>query len=103
MNDEERRSKNVLIYGLEEKEDESAEDLCRQLRSVYKNAGKLEAPDSTDGYFRVGTKQPGKIRPVKIQMQRTADAEFLLNNARCMLDPTGKRRKKLLIRNWSQK
>ena len=81
VNDEEMRSKNVLIYGLEEKEDESAEDLCRQVRSVYKNAGNLEAPDSTDGYFRVGTKQLGKIRPVKIQMQRTADAKFILNSA----------------------
>ena len=58
VNDEERCSKNVLIYGLEEKEVEPAEDLCRQVSSVYKNAGNLEAPDSTDGYFRVGTKQP---------------------------------------------
>ena len=41
VNDEKGRFKNVLIYGLEEKEDESAGDLCWQVRSVYKNAGNV--------------------------------------------------------------
>ena len=35
VNDEEKRSRNVMIYGLEESVDETRDDLAEHIRSVY--------------------------------------------------------------------
>lgn len=81
VNDEEKRSRNVMIYGLEECDNETGEDLADHIRSVYENAT-LALPDTTEGYYRVGKKQPDKNRPVKVMMQTTTEARLLLQNAR---------------------
>ena len=81
VNDEEKRSRNVMIYGLEEKEDESPEDHGSQIRSIYENIGECSPPDTVDHCYRVGNDHPGKKRPLKVLMQREVDAQFLLQNA----------------------
>ena len=73
VNEEERRSKNLMIYGLEENENE---DISPVVDEVFKSMS-LPAPDTIDGY-RVGRKVAGKKRPVRLEYHNSGDVDFAL-------------------------
>ena len=73
VNEEERRSKNLMIYGLEENENE---DISPVVDEVFKSMS-LPAPDTIDGY-RVGRRVAGKKRPVRLEYHNSGDVDFAL-------------------------
>ena len=73
VNEEERRSKNLMIYGLEENENE---DISPVIDEVFKSMS-LPAPDTIDGY-RVGRRVAGKKRPVRLEYHNSGDVDFAL-------------------------
>jgi hypothetical protein len=75
VNEEERRSKNLMIHGLEENENE---DISPVVDEVFKSMS-LPAPDTIDGY-RVGRRVAGsgKKRPVRLEYYYSGDVDFAL-------------------------
>jgi hypothetical protein len=79
--DEEVRSKNFIIYGLEEKSEGEYEDLTIEAAKIFEKAEQQEPfPEALDAY-RLGVKSPGKIRPVKVTMRYSDEVKHLLNSA----------------------
>ena len=76
VNDEEKRSKCFLIYGVEEKDNEMP---CEIANNVYRKL-KFNPPKIVDSY-RVGRRTPGKSRPIKVELKHPTDALVLLKNA----------------------
>ena len=76
VNDEEKRSKCFLIYGVEEKDNEIP---CEIAQNVYRKLN-FNPPKLVDSY-RVGRKTPGKLRPIKVKMKHPTDVIVLLRNA----------------------
>ena len=76
MNDEEKRSKCFLIYGMEEKDNEVP---CEIAQNVYQKLGFIP-PKIVDSY-RVGRKTSGNQRPIKVELKHPTDALMLLKNA----------------------
>ena len=76
VNDEEKRSKCFLIYGVEEKDNELP---CEVAQNVYRKLD-FNPPKIVDSY-RVGRKTPGKSRPIKIELKHPTDTLVLLKKA----------------------
>ena len=76
VNDEEKRSKCFLIYGVKEKDNEIP---CEVAHNVYRKLN-FNPPKIVDSY-RVGRRTPGKSRPIKVELKHPTDALVLLKNA----------------------
>ena len=76
VNEDEKRSRCLLIHGVEEKDDEEP---CKIFHEVCRKMN-FNPPKLVDS-FRVGRKTPGKTRPVKIEMKHPTDVLVLLKNA----------------------
>ena len=81
VNEEERRSKNLMIYGCDEKENEATPDTVETVQDVYKKLGTFSMPKTVDIY-RMGKKEAGKPRPIKIEFTTAGDVDFALAHAR---------------------
>ena len=76
VNDEEKRSRCLLIHGIEEKDNEVP---CEIAKEVYRKLDFIP-PKIVDSY-RVGRKTSGKLRPIKVELKHQTDALILLKNA----------------------
>ena len=80
VNNEEERSRNFIIYGLEEIADEEEEDLPAIVCGVYDRTG-FSCPAGTTDIYRLGKKTADKARPIKVEMETPGDVQFMLKNA----------------------
>ena len=80
VNEEERRSRNLMIYGYPETENETDSEITRNVKNVYQEMDCL-VPKTIDIY-RMGKKEPGKTRPIKVEFTNSGDVEFALVHAR---------------------
>ena len=74
VNEEEKRSANLMIYGLPEVENE---DIVKSVESVYHSMN-IPAPKTNIDLYRIGTKQVGKIRPIRLECQNSGDVDYAL-------------------------
>ena len=80
VNGAEKRSRNLMIHGCEEKEIETYQDLVDIVDDVYRNAGQLPT-SSTVAIYRVGKNTTGKVRPIRVEMKNSDDVQFILMHA----------------------
>ena len=74
VNEEERRSCNLMIYGLPEI---VGEDIGTVVDEVYQSMN-VPSPSSTIDCYRVGKKHEEKIRPIRLECHNRGDVEFAL-------------------------
>ena len=77
VNEEERRSKNLMIYGCTE---DNSKDIGMIVKNVYQAMG-FPLPKTIDAY-RMGKEEPGKPRPIKVEFTNAGDVEYALVHAR---------------------
>ena len=75
VNEEERRACNLMIYGLPEHDDENIGDVVYE---VCQSMGDVIPKEKSIDCYRVGKKQEGKVRPVRLECQNRGDVEFAL-------------------------
>ena len=87
VNEEEERSRNLIIYGVKEGEeggwDEvySSEIEQEMVKSVYEaTVTDVSFPDTVNVY-RLGKKVPEKTRPIKVEFKSSSDVDIILKNA----------------------
>ena len=71
-----------MFYGCEEKEDEGPKDVIDIVDEVYRKTGNFAAPSNMADCYRMGKKEPGKIRPIKAEFNSSGDVQFILTHAR---------------------
>jgi hypothetical protein len=81
VNEEERRSKNVMIYGYPETENEVDFEIIKNVKNVYQAMNCLMVLKTVDIY-RMLKKEPGKTRPIKVEFTNSGDVEYDLVHAR---------------------
>ena len=74
--DTNERSKNVIVYGLEENDGEQLE------KKVEEVLIEIDEKPLIEQCVRVGTKKDGSKRPVKCSLKSTLHVQRILNNAR---------------------
>ena len=81
VTEEEERSRNYIVYGLEEAEDGRTECLIDMSTILFQSTGSEQPyPDTLDAY-RLGEKQEGKTRPVKVTLRNAETVRYLLRRA----------------------
>ena len=81
VTEEEERSRNYIVYGLEEAEPGRTERLMDISTSLFEKTGHEQPyPDTLDAY-RLGEKQEGKTRPVKVTLRNAETVRYLLRRA----------------------
>ena len=78
VNEEEKRSANLMIYGLPEVENENIGD---RVESVYRSMN-IPAPRTNVDVYRIGKKQEGRTRPIRVECQNSGDVDFALVHSR---------------------
>ena len=85
-NEEEERSKNLIVYGVSESEDSDWNEIYNnKLNEVVKS---IHETTVTDGslptalnVYRLGKKEPNKTRPIKAEFGSSIDVDTILKNA----------------------
>ena len=57
-------------------------DVIKIVDGVFRNAGNFAAPSNMADCYRMGKKEPGKIRPIKAEFTSSGDVQFILAHAR---------------------
>ena len=73
VNEEERRASNLMFYGLPEEE---SEEIGSVLAGVFESMS-ITPPKAIDGY-RIGRKQEGKVRPIRLECKIRSDVDYAL-------------------------
>ena len=75
VNEEERRACNLMVYGVEEsaEDDEDCEKLIADIFDDIMDC--LSNVDTVDCY-RIGKKETGKTRPIRIECKCRSDAQY---------------------------
>ena len=81
VNEEERKSKNVMIYGCEEKENEADFEVQKAVKDIF-NATHMFPFVNVCDLYRIGKKEPGKSRPIKAILESASDVANVLFHAR---------------------
>jgi hypothetical protein len=87
LNDEEGRSKNLIVYGVKESEEEDLEDAYEEkiLDDVVKSIHEATVADSpypnAVSIYRLGKKEGNKTRPIKVEFGSSSDVDVILRNA----------------------
>ncbi|KAI5725046.1 hypothetical protein M8J77_010309 [Diaphorina citri] len=82
MQDKEMIRRNLIIYGLEETEQENLRDLKNKLDWIFNHKMELNiAAHELDQFFRMGKKIQGKSRPVLVKMVSGWRKHEILYNA----------------------
>ena len=81
VNEEERKSKNVMIYGCEEKENEADFEVQKAVKDIF-NATHMFPFVNVCDLYRIGKKEPGKNRPIKAILESASDVANVLFHAR---------------------
>ena len=79
VNEEERRSKNLMIHGLKESDNDDINETLQSVREVFESMN-LPDPDTIDCY-RVGRKEAGRTRPVRLEYKNSGDVDFALSHS----------------------
>ena len=79
VNEEERRSKNLMIHGLKESDNDDINETLQSVREVFESMN-LPDPDTIDCY-RVGRKETGRTRPVRLEYKNSGDVDFALSHS----------------------
>ena len=85
VNEEKRRSKNLMIYGCPEPEKEADFEVTKTVKNVFDEADIFPVPQTYEVY-RIGKKEQGKKRPIKVELGSAADVDFVLRRARNLKD-----------------
>ena len=85
VNEEKRRSKNLMIYGLKEGDREDHYEIKGEMKDVIESTGVIPAPRIYEAY-RIGTKEQGKCRPIKIELESASEVDSILMQARNLRD-----------------
>ena len=74
VNEEERRSSNLMFFGVPEEE---SEDLGTVIPAIFKTM-RINPPKAIDldGY-RIGKRQEGKVRPIRLECQIRSDVDLV--------------------------
>ena len=78
VSEEERRSANLMIYGLPEHD---GENIVQSVEDIYKSMN-VSAPKEAIDCYRIGKKQDGKVRPIRLECQNRQEVEFALVHSR---------------------
>jgi hypothetical protein len=89
VNEEEERSKNLIIYGVAEDKNDLVEKDCasnEKLHEIVKSVRRVTLSDDSlpvQGVkvYRLGKKAPNSNRPIKVEFQCSGDVENILKNA----------------------
>ncbi|KAL5253811.1 hypothetical protein ACHWQZ_G013549 [Mnemiopsis leidyi] len=85
VNEEKRRSKNLMIYGWQEKEKEADFEVIKAAKEVFDEVDIYPLPHIHEAY-RIGKKEQGKNRPIKVELENADDVESALRRARNLKD-----------------
>ena len=78
VNEEERRSANLIIYGLPERD---GENIVKSIEDIYKSIN-VPAPREAKDSYRIGKKQDGEVRSIRLECQTRGEVEFALVHSR---------------------
>ena len=85
VNQEEERSRNLIIYGVKEPEDDSWENTLNfdLATDTVKSIAEITGTSNIDIIHscRVGDKKPGRVRPIKVKLESSLHVESILKNA----------------------
>ena len=85
---EEDRSRNVMIFGIEEEvpEEEEAYDDEQMIAKVF---DQIEIKPRIEEYYRVGEAKPDTMRPIKVRLSRSDSVMQVLVNAKKLKNVSG--------------
>ena len=86
FNEEEIRSKNLMIYGCEESDNEADFEVTRTAKNVLQVTDEEPMLRVRFDAYRIGKKQPGKNRPIKVELGSAFEVETILMRARRLKD-----------------
>ncbi len=99
IEERERRSKNVMLFNLPESTAESTEEAGRDEQMKLEEIGKaLSTGIETMKMVRIGKKEMGKTRPLKITLQDRGSRDALLSKAKHLRNSTEEMTKNLVIK-----
>ena len=78
VNEEERKSANLMIYGLPGVDNEN---LGTAVDEIFKSMS-VPPPRASIDCYRIGKKQAGKTRPIRLECQNHGDVDFALVHSR---------------------
>ena len=85
VNEETKRSKNLMIYGCHESDKEADFELNKAVKDILQGTDVFPVPLACEVY-RIGRKKPGKNRPVKIEFACASEVDSVLMRARNLRD-----------------
>ena len=85
VNEEERRSKNLMIYGCQEQENEADFEVSKTVKDVFAAVDIFPVPRAYEAY-RIGKKEQGKNRPIKAELGTATEVDSVLGCARNLKD-----------------
>ncbi|KAL5256543.1 hypothetical protein ACHWQZ_G011706 [Mnemiopsis leidyi] len=85
VNEEKKRSKNLMIYGWQEKEKEADFEVTKTVKEVLNDIDIYPAPHIHEAY-RIGKKEQGKNMPIKVELESADDVDIALRRARYLKD-----------------
>ena len=85
VNEEKKRSKNLTIYGYPESDKDIGFELNKAAKDIIEGTGALPAPRFYE-VNRIGRKEQGKNRPIKVEFGSASDVEYVLMRARNLKD-----------------
>ena len=85
VNEETKRSKNLMIYGCHESDKEADFELNKAVKDILKGTDVFPVPLACEVY-RIGRKEPGKNRPVKVEFACASEVDSVLMRARNLRD-----------------
>ena len=78
VSEEERRSANLMIYGLPERD---GENIVKSVEEIYGSMN-VQAPKEAIDCYRIGKKEDGKVRPIRLECQTRMEVDFALVHSR---------------------
>ena len=85
VNEEKQRSRNLMIYGCQEKEKEADFEINKTAGDVLDELGVFPMPRICETY-RIGKKEQGKNRPIKVVLDSVDEVNSVLELARNLKD-----------------
>ena len=88
VNEEEEKSRNLIIYGVKEGEEDKSEWGEEGLHGVVKSVHEAAVSDGSlpavVDVYRLGDKAANKIRPIKVELKSSSDVDIILRGAHKM-------------------
>ena len=85
VNEEKKRSTNLMIYGCQESDKEADFELNKAVKDILNGTDAFPVP-RTGEVYRIGRKEPGKNRPIKVEFGCASEVDSILMRARNLRD-----------------